>query len=56
MDNYKIRIKKMKNLAIVFCMGLVFSISTSMAFGYVQFYAAFKRLTLRRIVQRSLKL
>ena len=33
----------MKNLAIVFCMGLVFSISTSMAFGYVQFYAAFKK-------------
>ena len=34
---------KMKNLAIVSCMVLVFSISTSMAFGYVQFYAAFKK-------------
>ena len=33
----------MKNLAIVSCMVLVFSISTSMAFGYVQFYAAFKK-------------
>jgi len=33
----------MKNLAIVSCMVFAFSISTSTAFGYVQFYAAFKK-------------